>query len=75
MVGGEVGSGGVRHHFHIGLIRRLVGDVVIYFRMPNRTKGTAYSVVGGSVLCQWRHTLLVVEEEAKREVGANCEEV
>ena len=75
MVGGEVGSDRVRRHFHTGLVWRLGGDASIYFCMPTRTKGTAYYVVGGGVLCQWRNTILVAETEAKREVGANLEEV
>ena len=75
MVGREVVSGGVRRHFHIGLVQRSGGDAVICFRMPARTEGTAYSVVGGGVLCRWRHTLSGAEAEAKREVGADYEEV
>ena len=30
---------------------------------------------GGGVLCRWRHTMSVAEEETKREAGTNCEEV
>ena len=30
---------------------------------------------GGSVLCHWWCTLLVSVAEAKREIGANCQEV
>ena len=75
IVGGEVGSNGVRRHHNISLVWRLGGDASIYFCMPSQTKGTAYYVVGGGVLCWWRNTILVAETEAKREVGANLEEV
>ena len=75
VVCGEVGSGRVRHHHHIGLVRRLGGNVVTCFCMHALTGGTAYSVVGGCVLCRWRHTLSVSGSEAKMEVSANCEEV
>ena len=54
VVGGEVRSGGVCHHHHIRIVRRSGGDAVIFFRMPAQTEGTAYSVVGGGVLCRWR---------------------
>ena len=66
VVDGEVGRGGVRHHSHISLVWRLGGDAVICFCMPARTEGTAYSVVGGGVLCRWWRTLAVAEVEAKR---------
>ena len=75
VVRGEVGSVGVPRHFRMGLIRRLVGDTVIFYFMPAQTKGTAYSVVGGGVLCWWRRTLLVVEAEVKRGVGEKFGEV
>ena len=50
VVGGDVGSGGVRYNFHIGLVRRSGGDAVICFYMTARTEGTAYSAVGKGVL-------------------------
>ena len=75
IVGGEVGSNGVRRHHNISLVWRLGGDAFICFRMPAQTEGTAYFVVGGDMLCRWRRTLFVAEAEAKREVGANYEEV
>ena len=75
VVGGEVRISGVRRHRHVDLIRRSGGDAVILFCMAAQTEETAYSVVGGGVLCWWRHTLSVAESEAKREVGENCEEV
>ena len=65
----------VRRHCHIGLNWRLGGDADIRFCMPYQTKGSAYYVVVRGVLCRWRNTLSVVEAEAKREVGANFEEV
>ena len=71
----EVGSGGVRHHIHIVLFWKSGGDAVICFCMLAQNKGTAYFAVGGGVLCRWQRTLSVAELEAKREVGANCEEV
>ena len=40
-------------------------SAVICFRMPVRTEGTAYSVIGGGVLCWWRNTLFLAEAEAK----------
>ena len=75
MVGGEVSSGGVCRHHRIGVVLRSGGDTVICFFMPAQTKGTAYSGVGGGVLCWWRHNLLVAEADSKKEVGANFEEV
>ena len=62
MVCGEVGSGGVCRHCLIVLVWRLGVDAVIYVQ----TKGEAYSVGGGGILCQWRRTLSVTEAEAKR---------
>ena len=50
------------------------GNAVILFCMSSQTKGVAYSVSVGGVLCCWRCTLFVAEAEAKREVGVNCEE-
>ena len=75
VVGGEVDSGRVHCHSHIGLVCKSGGDAVICFCIPTRTKGTAYSSVGGGVLCWWCRPLLVAEAGAKREVGANDEEV
>ena len=75
MVGREVGSCGVRRHYHIDLVQRSGVDAVICFFNPSQTKGTDYSVVGGGVLCWWRHTLLVAEVEAKMELITNSEEV
>ena len=75
VVGGEVRSGRVRRHRHIGLVQWSGGNEVICFRMPAQTEGTAYSVVGGDVLCKCWCTLSVEELEKKREVGANGEEV
>ena len=72
MFGGEVISGGVHCHRHIGLNRKLGGDVVICFCMTACTEGTSYSVVGGGVLYRWRRTLSVAEAEVKSEVGENC---
>ena len=65
----------VNHHHHIIIVWRSGEDVVICFHMPAQTEGTAYSVVGGGVICQWRRTLSVAEEEAKREVGAKYDKV
>ena len=75
VVGGEVRSGGVCRHHHIGLVWQSGGNTVICFRMTAQTEGMAYSVVGGGVICRWRRTLSVLEAEAKRGVGTNCEEV
>ena len=66
VVGGEVGSDRICFHHHISLVRRSGGDAVICFRMPAQTKGTAYSGVGGGVLCWWRHNLLVAEADSKK---------
>ena len=49
VVGGEVGSGGVRRHCHIALVCRSGGNVVVCFYMTIRTKGGVYSI-GGSAL-------------------------
>ena len=54
VVGGEVNSGGLCHRNHISIVWRSGSYAVTCFRMPARTEGTAYSVVGGGVLCQWR---------------------
>ena len=54
VIGKEISSGRVCHHHHIGIVWRSGGNAVTCFRMPARTEGTAYSVVGGGVLCQWR---------------------
>ena len=45
--------------------------------MPARAEVAAYIVIGGGLLCWWRHTLFVAEgkAEAKGEVGANGEEL
>ena len=53
VVGGEVFSGGVRFHCHIGPGRRSGGDAVVCFCMPAQTKGTEYFVVGGELICRW----------------------
>ena len=60
VVGREVGSSRVRWHSN-GLVWRSGGIAVICFCMPDQTEGTAYYVVGGGLLCQWRRTLLVAE--------------
>ena len=54
VVGGEVVSSGVRCRCHIGLVCWLGCNAVICFRMPARTEGVAYYVVGGSVLFRWQ---------------------
>ena len=75
VVAGEFRSGKVRCHYSISPVRHLGGDTIIYFRMPSQTKGTAYSVVGGGVLCQMRRTILVAEAEEKIEVGTNFDKM
>ena len=75
VVGGEVGSSEVHHHYRISLVQRLGGNAVISFCMIDQTEVTAYSVVGGGVLCWCWHNLLVAEAETKREVGENDKEV
>ena len=66
VVGGEISSNRVCSHHHINLIWISGGETDICFRISTQTKGVAYSVGGGGVLCWWRHTLLMVEAEAKR---------
>ena len=58
VVGREVGSGGIRCNIHIGIVRRSGGEAVICFCMPARTKGTAYSVIGGGALYRRRRQSL-----------------
>ena len=75
VVGGEVVSGRVCRHCHIGLVLQSGGDAVICFSIPARTKGTTYSIVGGGLIFQWRRTISTSEAEANREFGKNSEEV
>ena len=65
----------VSFHRRIVLVCHFVGDADICFCMPDQTEGVAYSVSGEGVLCSWRRTLSEAEAEAKRGVGAKCEEV
>ena len=72
MLTGDIGASEVSD---ICEIRRLGGDIVICFCMPALTKGAAYYVGGGGILCWWQCTLLVAEAEEKSEVGANGDKV
>ena len=49
--------------------------MVILFCMPARTKGAAYYVVGGGVLCLWQSTLFVEKVGMKREFGESFGEM
>ena len=75
VVGGEVGSEGVRFCCCIGPVCRLRGNAVICFHMHSQTDKAEYSVSGGDVIYRWWSNLSVKEAEAKIEVGGNCGEV
>ena len=61
VVGGEVYISGVHHHHRIIRVWRSEVYNFIFFCMPARTEGAAYSVIGGVILCRWRRTILVAE--------------
>ena len=75
VVVGYFGSCRVPFHRFIGLVWKLGGNTVIFFCMTAQTRGGAYYIGGGGVLCWWRCTLFLEDTEAKGEVGLICEEV